>query len=77
MRAARSWLWVAISAASLDARTSRISPSKTMTGGVRIEVAGRLVGEQQARRVGDGAGDRHALLLAAGELRRPVRRRDP
>ncbi len=38
----------------------------------RVEVAGRLVGEQQARRVGDGAGDRHPLLLAAGKLARPV-----
>ena len=39
-----------------------------MVGGVRIEIAGRLVGEQDARRVGDRAGDRDALLLAAGEF---------
>ena len=45
-----------------------------MPGRLRVEVAGRLVGEEQARRVDDGAGDRHALLLAAGKLRRPVRR---
>ena len=43
-----------------------------VAGGVRIEVAGRLVGEQKARRVGDGAGDGDALLLAARQLRRPV-----
>ena len=38
-----------------------------------IEIAGRLVGEQDARRIGDRARDRDALLLAAGQLRRPVR----
>ena len=45
-----------------------------MAGRVRVEVAGRLVGEQHARSVGDGAGDRDALLLAARQLGRPVRR---
>src|SRR5207342_3125161 len=35
---------------------------------LRIEVAGRLVGEQQFRRTGQRACDRHALLLAAGQL---------
>jgi acyl-CoA thioesterase-1 len=38
----------------------------------RVEVAGGLVGEQQARLVDERAGDRDALLLAAGELRRVV-----
>ena len=37
-------------------------------GGVGVEVAGGLVGEQQARGIGDGAGDGDALLLAAGEF---------
>ena len=38
----------------------------------RVEVAGRLVGQQQ-RRFGDQrAGDRHPLLLAARQLARPV-----
>ena len=41
-------------------------------GGAQIEVSGWLVGKQNARRVGDGARDRDALLLAAGELRRPM-----
>ena len=36
---------------------------------VRIEVAGRLVGEQKLRLIDQGAGDGDALLLAAGELR--------
>ena len=46
-------------------------------GGARVEIAGRLVGQQDARRVGDRARDRDALLLAAGELRRAVRRDAP
>ena len=74
MRAASSWLWVAISAASFEARTSLASAVENVAGGLRVEVAGRLVGEQQPRRIGDGAGDGDALLLAAGQLRRPVRR---
>src|SRR5215471_2260576 len=39
---------------------------------LRVEVAGRLVGEQQRRMVYQRAGDGDALLLAAGELRRLV-----
>ena len=38
----------------------------------RVEVAGRLVGQQQARLAGQRARDRHALLLAAGQLGRVV-----
>ena len=37
-----------------------------------VERAGGLVAEQHVRPLGDGAGDGHALLLAAGELRREV-----
>ena len=44
-----------------------------MIGGVRIEIAGRLVRQQHPRRVGDRARDRDALLLAAGQFGRPVR----
>ena len=40
--------------------------------GSRIEIAGRLVGKKQARRVDERAGDGDALLLAAGELARRV-----
>ena len=40
--------------------------------GSGVELAGRLVGEEQGRPVGERAGDRHALLLAPGELRRAV-----
>ena len=35
-----------------------------------VEIAGRLVGDQQRRPRGKRAGQRHALLLAAGKLRR-------
>ena len=38
----------------------------------RVEVAGRLVGEDQPGAAGERAGDRDALLLAAGELRRQM-----
>src|SRR6185436_18112504 len=39
----------------------------------RVEIAGRLVGEQEAGASGEGARDRHALLLAAGQSARSVR----
>ena len=46
-------------------------------GGVLVEIAGRLVGENQRRLVGERAGDRDALLLAARQLRRAVVSRWP
>ena len=36
--------------------------------GVAVERRGRLVEDQDRRRLQDGAGDRHALLLAAGQF---------
>ena len=36
--------------------------------GIAVEIAGGLVGEQQLRSGDEGAGDRHALLLAARQL---------
>ena len=47
--------------------------ANTCSDGARIEIAGRLVGQQDARRIGDRARDGDALLLAAGKLRRAVR----
>ena len=73
MCAAMSRLWVAMMAARPDARTNWPSVREDVLGGVHVEIAGRLVGEQDARRVGDRARDRDALLLAAGQLRRPMR----
>ena len=37
-----------------------------------VEVAGRLVGEQQVGLGDQGPGDRDPLLLTAGQLTRPV-----
>ena len=43
-----------------------------LTAGLRVEVAGRLVGEQDRGPRDEGARDRHPLLLAAGQLGRAV-----
>ena len=42
-----------------------------------VEIAGGLVGQDQLRGGDEGAGDGDALLLAAGELLRPVARAMP
>ena len=39
-----------------------------LVAGLRVEVAGGLVGQDQLRVVDQRAGDGHALLLAAGQL---------
>src|SRR5438094_10019407 len=39
---------------------------------VRIEIAGRLIGQNQIRLVDERPGDGHTLLFAAGKLVRPV-----
>src|SRR3954454_20419858 len=41
-------------------------------GGVRVEVTGRLVAEQDLRLLSERAGDRDALGLAARQLRREM-----
>ena len=54
-----------------DGRAGLVDPVEQLhhaDRGDRVEVAARLVGEQQRRVVDEGAGDRDALLLAAGEL---------
>ena len=50
-----------------------IERAEDVVRGVDVEIAGRLVGEQDARRIGDRARDRDALLFAAREFRRPMR----
>ena len=47
---------------------ARAQQAQDLGPGVDVEVAGRLVGQQQRRVVDQRAGDREALLLAAGEL---------
>ena len=38
------------------------------TEGLRVKVAGRLIGEDDAGAIDESASDSHALPLAAGEL---------
>ena len=47
-----------------------------LVAALAVEVSGGLVGEQDDRVLDQGAGDRHPLLLAAGELRRLVAQAD-
>ena len=51
---------------------SRSSRSRISSRVLRVEVAGRLVGDEDGRVGDDGARDGDALLLAAGELPRVV-----
>ena len=55
-----------------DSRLSSSMQLDDAAAGARVEVARGLVGEQDARAVREGARDRDALLLAAGELGREV-----
>ena len=66
-RAPTSGSWVI----STMVRPAALSSSKTLqhvVGGVAVQVAGRLVGEQQGGLGDQRPGHRDALLLAAGEL---------
>ena len=59
-----------------DGRAARVDLAKQihdLERQIRIEVAGRLVGEDDRRIVDQRAGDGDALLLAAGELQRDRR----
>ena len=53
-------------------RLKRRNMPRTSIAARRVQVAGRLVAEDQLRVVHQGSGDRHALLLAAGQLHRTV-----
>ena len=44
-----------------------------LPAGLRVEVRGRLVGEEEGRRAGEGARDGDPLLLPAREVAREVR----
>ena len=54
-------------------RCRRASSSAHLGAQHRVQVRERLVEQQQARLDDQGAGERHPLLLAAGELRGPPR----
>ena len=56
-----------------NSSTARRSSPSTSRGGLGVEVAGRLVGEHHGGARDQRAGDGDALLLAARQLRRPVR----
>ena len=63
--------WVAMThggAGAVDA----VEQAHDADRGGRVEVAGGLVGQEDQRPVHEGPGDRHPLLLAAGELVREV-----
>src|SRR5262249_34667922 len=45
---------------------------KNLGAGLRVEVAGRLIGEDDLRPARQRAGDGYPLLLAAGQLAGPV-----
>ena len=51
---------------------TRSSSARDLLAGGLVQLAGRLVGQQQPRAVGERARDRDALHLAARELRRPM-----
>ena len=68
---AMSGSWV-IRTIVLPSSLRRWKTPNDLFGGPGVEVAGRLVGEQQLRLVDQRARDRDALLLAAGELARLV-----
>ena len=65
-------LWVATRAARPLALTSARKRAEHVVGGLRVEVAGRLVGQQHPGAVGDRAGDGDSLLFAAGQFRRAM-----
>ena len=65
--------WVTITVVWPSSSTDRRSRPRISPLVVGVEVAGRLVGEHHRRARDERAGDGDALLLAAGELGRPVR----
>ena len=54
-------------------RLEREEEIDDLAAGLAVEIAGRLIGEQEARARDERAGERHTLLLATGELCRKMR----
>ena len=67
-RAANSWSCVTMTIVMPSSALMRASRSMICRADLRVQVAGRLVGQQQLRLAGQRARDRHALLLPAREL---------
>ena len=65
------WSWVTMTSA-VPSRVHAVEQLRDVLAGGLVQLAGGLVGQQQARLVGERARDRHALHLAARELRRAV-----
>ena len=64
---ATSSSWVAITIVTLALSRKRVQRRHDLLGRVGVEVAGRLVGDDDTRAVGQGPGDGDALLLTTGE----------
>ena len=62
-------LWVMITVVVPSCSLTRAIAAEHDLAGLVVERAGRLVAQQHVGRLDDGAGDRDALLLAAGKLR--------
>ena len=56
----------------LAVRVQLVEQRENLYGGLRVEIAGGLVREQDRRMRDERAGDRHALPLSAGELVRQM-----
>ena len=72
-RAASSASWVATMTVAPCSRGEPGEQLDHVGARLRVEVPGRLVGEDHARFDDERPGDRDSLLLAAGELARQVR----
>ena len=70
---ASSWSWVTITKVSPSRRCSSISSNWVSSRSLLVERRQRLVEQQHVRALGERAGQRHALALAAGELMRLAR----
>ena len=71
-RAATAGSWVTSTRVVPSRRAQLGQQLQDPAAGGAVEVAGGLVGEQDGRPGGEGAGQRHPLLLAARELARVV-----
>ena len=71
-RAAMSMSWVTAITVLPRLRTRSLQDLENLLRALAVEAAGRLVGEDERRIVGERAGDRDALALAARELVRPL-----